>query len=119
MIEEDISCGDALAQINAAKPGLPKAGRVALHGALARNNTRLWTPRGLAWLESALLRMAPVNENVPILVMGALQNARNFPDGYRDAALGLLQRVQAVLPSVAPGAHALASRLRAALRTGP
>ena len=37
MIEEDISCGDALAQINAAKPGLPKAGRVALHGALVHN----------------------------------------------------------------------------------
>lgn len=88
----------------------------ALHGALARNNLQLWTPRGLRWLEEALLRMAPVNENVPILIMGAVQNVRAFRSPLRETILGLLQRVQSALPQIAPEAHALAARLRDALK---
>lgn len=88
----------------------------ALQGALARNNLQLWTPRGLQWLEEALLRMAPVNENVPILVMGAVQNVRSFRSPLRETVRALLKRVQTALPDIAPEAHALAARIRDALK---
>ena len=86
-----------------------------LYGALARNHAALWTPRGLAWLEETLLKTAKVNENVSILLLGALQLRRDFPAPLRDATGALLERVAAALPDAAPEAGALLARVRSLL----
>ncbi len=84
-----------------------------LWGALARNNAAIWTPRGLRWLEEAILRSAPVNENVALLLLSALQLRGDFREPLKSETGALLRRVADALPSVAPQATALAARVAA------
>lgn len=82
-----------------------------LYAALARNNDVLWTPRGLAWLETTIGRMARINENVAILLLGALQDHRRLPDDLPARVDALLDRlVSSIDPAASP---ALLSRIRA------
>ena len=83
-----------------------------LWGALARNNSVVWTKDGLAWLERTILRAAPVNENVAILLLSALQLWRGFEEPLRSETAALLGRIRDALPASAPDAVALAGRVR-------
>ena len=87
-----------------------------LYGALARNHAALWTPRGLAWLEEKILATAKINENVALLLLGALQLHRDFAEPLRTQTGALLDRLSAALPSEAPAATALLARVQSLAR---
>ena len=89
----------------------------SLYAAVSRNSEALWTSRGLEWYGRTLVRMAAVNENVAIAMLGAMQDWRRLPDGLRDRAGELLRRAHAETAGV-PGAQSLPGRLLALLAPG-
>ncbi len=117
LVASDPEPKSALAAVSAAegdglfRPEHPSHSRY-LWGALARNNSVVWTKDGLAWLERTILRAAPVNENVAILLLSALQLWRGFEEPLRSETAALLGRIRDALPASAPDAAALAGRVR-------
>jgi len=75
-------------------PGLSRA----LYCGFAANGDQLWTPRGLAWLESTLVKYAEVSEYNAIRLLAPLAVWRRFEPGLRAEVKGLLERVAAKLP---------------------
>ena len=75
-------------------PGLSRA----LYCGLAANGDQLWTPRGLAWLETTLVAYADVSEYNAIRLLAPVAVWRRFEPGLRAEVKGLLERVAAKLP---------------------
>ena len=83
----------------------------SLYAAVSRNAEALWTPRGLEWFRKKLVRMASVNENVAIVMLGAVQDWRELPDGLRGSAETLLRGALGEIRAAAPAAESLAARI--------
>ena len=83
----------------------------ALYGALAANNAVIWTPRGLAWAEATLLKLAPVNENTALVVASAFQQVRNMRAPLRDNVEAMLLRVASASPANAASLRAKIARI--------
>ena len=83
----------------------------SLYAAVSRNAEALWTPRGLEWFRKKLVRMASVNENVAIVMLGAVQDWRELPDGLRGPAETLLRGALGEIRASAPAAESLAARI--------
>ena len=83
----------------------------SLYAAVSRNAEALWTDRGLGWFAAKLLRMASVNENVAIVMLGALQDWRSLPEKLRARAEALLHGALDGVRAQAPGAESLAARI--------
>ncbi len=75
----------------------------ALYLPVAANNRVLWTARGLDWLADTVIKLAPVNENTAIRLLGCLQLVRRLDDDLRPPALAALERMRAGIdPARAP-----------------
>ena len=70
----------------------------ALYCGFAANGDRLWTPEGLAWLETTLVKYARVSEYNAARLLAPLAVWRWFEPGLRADVRGLLGRVAAALP---------------------
>ena len=83
----------------------------SLYAAVSRNAEALWTERGLAWFRAKLAHMAAVNENVAIVMLGAVQDWRELPEDLRESAETLLRGALAEIRASAPAAESLAARI--------
>ena len=70
----------------------------ALYCGFAANGDRLWTPEGLAWLETTLVAYAKVSEYNALRLLSPLVNWRWFEPKLREEVQALLTRVSAALP---------------------
>ena len=85
----------------------------ALFCSFAANNSQLWTPRGLAWLEKAAMRWAEAGEYNTLRLVSPLEAFRSFPEDLGRRVRAVLERLRkAFPPSRFP---ALAGRLAALL----
>lgn len=69
----------------------------ALLTPFASNDTQLWTPRGMAWMQATILRLARVNENTTLRLLSAFQLVRDLPEAQRTPTVALLQTVRSQL----------------------
>ena len=65
----------------------------SLYAAMAANNAQLWTEAGLAWAEATIRKLAPVNEYVALVVVGAFQLVEAMAEPLRDQVLAMLERL--------------------------
>jgi len=70
----------------------------ALYCGLAANGDRLWTPEGLSWLETTLVRYAKVSEYNALRLLAPVLNVKWFEPGLRADVTALLARVAEALP---------------------
>ncbi len=70
----------------------------ALYCGFAANGDRLWTDRGLAWLERKLVVWAGTSEYNALRLLAPLANWRMFEPGLRAEAKALLERMSVELP---------------------
>ena len=70
----------------------------ALYCGLAANGDRLWTERGLSWLEDTLVKYAQVSEYNAIRLLSPVAVWRFFEPELRSEVKGLLERVAEKLP---------------------
>ncbi len=70
----------------------------ALYCGFTANGDRLWTPEGLAFLETTLVAYAKVSEYNALRLLAPLVTWRWFEPGLRAEVEGLLARVSAALP---------------------
>ncbi len=70
----------------------------ALYCGLVANGDRLWTPEGLTWLETTLVKYAKVSEYSALRLLAPLVTWRWFEPELREQVKGLLTRVAAELP---------------------
>ncbi len=71
----------------------------ALFCSFAANNAQLWTARGMAWLEKAVVRYARVGEYNALRMVAPLENCATFPEPLRGKALALLRRLLKAFPA--------------------
>jgi hypothetical protein len=111
-VAEDLFDAVAAVESNPAfKPEHPGHSR-SLYAAVSRNAEALWTPRGQAWFVEKLPKMAAVNENVAIVMLGALQEWRNMPEQLKSQAEKLLKTLDIAVKTAAPEAFSLSSRIQ-------
>lgn len=114
-VAEDLFDAVAAVESNPAfKPEHPGHSR-SLYAAVSRNAEALWTPRGQAWFAEKLPKMAAVNENVAIVMLGALQEWRNMPEQLKSQAEKLLKTLNTAVKTAAPEAFSLSSRIQSLL----
>ena len=70
----------------------------ALYCGFVANGDQLWTDKGLAWLETTLVKYAQVSEYNAIRLLAPLMNWKWFQEDLRTKVEGLLSRVSAALP---------------------
>ncbi|MGN0853320.1 MAG: M1 family aminopeptidase [Kiritimatiellia bacterium] len=70
----------------------------ALYCGFADNGDRLWTPRGLAWMERTIVAYARVGEYNALRLLAPFALWKRFPPALRADVEGLLDRVSAALP---------------------
>lgn len=70
----------------------------ALFCAFAANNAQLWTARGLAWLEGAIVRYAKIGEYNALRLVKPLQGYAAFPPALSRKVKALLSRLRSALP---------------------
>ena len=68
-----------------------------LYAAMAANNAQIWTGRGLAWAEATIRKLAPVNEYVALVVVGAFQLFEAMETPLRGRVRDMLERLAASL----------------------
>ena len=70
----------------------------ALYCGFTTNGDKLWTDKGLAWLEATLVKYAQVSEYNAIRLLAPLMNWKWFQEDLREQVDGLLSRVSSALP---------------------
>ena len=91
-------------------PGMVRA----LFVPLTLNNAQIWTPRGLAWLEETVVKLAAFNEYTTLRLLAPALGCDRFASDLRDTVRASLSRIRTRLETVT--CPWVKSRLDAALQ---
>lgn len=66
----------------------------ALYLPMSANNKMLWTDRGIDWLAATAIRVAPVNENTAVRLIGAFRQVARLADDLRPRVVAALETMR-------------------------
>ena len=69
----------------------------ALFVPVVQNNSQIWTPKGLAWIEDLLVKLAPMNEYTTLRLLAPTLGFRAFAPDLGEAVRAMLERCRSRL----------------------
>jgi len=66
----------------------------ALYMPMTNNNKLLWTPEGMDWLVSTVVKLTPENENTALRLADCLQLVRKLDDDIKPLAVDALETMR-------------------------